>query len=93
MAQNVLTRMRQLFDIEREIRGRSPDNRRELRQLHAKPIWADLHTLLERAQAQSSTTSKLAEAIQYSLKRWTALTRYLDNGHLEIDNNAAERAI
>jgi transposase len=93
LAQNVLERMRQLFDIEREIRGRSPSERRDLRQTHAKPIWTDLHALLERAQAQSSTTSKLAEAIQYSLKRWTALTRYLDNGHLEIDNNAAERAI
>ena len=54
---------------------------------------ADLRTWLSAAYATLSAKSPLANAIQYSLTRWTALTRYVEDGRVEIDNNAAERAI
>ena len=48
---------------------------------------------MQRTLAATSAKSDLAKAIQYSLKRWVALTRYADDGRIEMDNNAAEREI
>jgi hypothetical protein len=55
-------------------------------------LW-ELHAWLRSAYASLSAKAPLAQAIQYSLTRWAALTRYVDDGRIEIDNNAAERAI
>ncbi len=52
-----------------------------------------MHTWLEATLAKLSTKSDTAAAIRYALSRWRALTRYVDDGKLEIDNNAAERAL
>jgi transposase len=60
------------------------NRRREGRQLRA---W------LEKILATLSRKSETAEAIRYALSRWKALTRYLDDGAVEIDNSAAERAL
>ncbi|MVF24974.1 transposase, partial [Methylocaldum sp. BRCS4] len=63
------------------------------RQARAGPLLAALQTWLHTTLTQVSKKSALAEAIRYALTRWPALTRYRDDGRLEIDNNAAERAL
>jgi transposase len=63
------------------------------RQARAKPLLASLHTWTERKLSALSRKSDTAAAIRYALFRWRPLTRYTDDGCLEIDNNAAERAL
>ena len=88
-----LARIAALYAIEDEIRGKPAELRREVRQSRAKPILDLLHTWLEKAVRQLSPKSETAAAIRYSLSRWRALTRYLGDGRLEMDNNSAERAL
>lgn len=93
VAAEALRRIRELYRIEHEIRGQPPEHRRQQRQARAGPLLEDLHDWLEGTLARVSRKSALAEAVRYSLARWPALTRYVDDGTLEIDNNAAERAL
>ncbi len=93
IAGEALQRIGRLFDIERAAMGRPPDQRRLLRQSSARPVINDLAAFLDTSLATISGRSELAKAIRYARSRWTALTRYLDDGTLEISNNAAERAI
>lgn len=93
VANEALTRIGQLYAIEQEIRGQPPDTRRDVRQARAGPLLDDFKQWLNATLAQLSKKSALAEAIRYVLPRWPALTRYTGNGLLEIDNNAAERAL
>ena len=88
-----LDRIGRLYGIEAEIRGRPPDERREVRQARAGPELESLHAWWHATLTTLSKKSELAVAIRYALSRWTALTRYRDDGRLEIDNNAAERAL
>jgi transposase len=88
-----LARIAALYAIEDEIRGKPADLRREVRQSRAKPLIDELHKWMEKAVRQLSPKSETAAAIRYSLSRWRALTRYIDDGRLEIDNNSAERAL
>jgi transposase len=88
-----LARIAALYAIEDEIRGKPAELRREVRQSRAKPMLDQLHKWMEKAVRQLSPKSETAAAIRYSLSRWRALTRYLDDGRLEIDNNSAERAL
>jgi hypothetical protein len=93
VAAEALARIGRLYEIEREIRGRPPDERRAARQARAGPQLDSLREWLREMLARTSKKSALATAISYVLMRWTALTRYRDDGRLEIDNNAAERAL
>lgn len=93
VAAEMLARIGQLYGIEREIRGRSPDERRPVRQARARPLLDAMHGWLEDIQQKVSRKSAVASAIGYALGRWGALVRYRDDGRLEIDNNAAERAL
>lgn len=93
IAAQALRRIRELYRIEQDIRGRPPQVRREQRQARAGPLLADLHAWLSGILTRVSTKSELANAARYSLARWKALTRYVDDGRIEIDNNAAERAL
>jgi transposase len=88
-----LHRIAELYAIEAEVRGKPPDQRLQARQARAKPVLADLEGWLRAALAKLSRKSDTAAAIQYSLNLWQALTRYCDDGALEIDNSAAERAL
>ena len=88
-----IERIAALYAIEKEIRGSTPELRREVRQTRAAPLLASMHTWLENTLAKLSRKSDTAAAIRYALSRWRALTRYVDDGTLEIDNNAAERAL
>ena len=83
----------ELYEIEREIRGQRPEDRRAVRQARSAPVLEELRAGLSSALRTLSAKSPLAAAIQYSLSRWVALTRYLEDGRIEIDNNPAERAI
>ena len=67
--------------------------RSQTRRSHAAPILEELHAWLTATLVALSAKSPPAAAIHYTLTRWTALIRYVDDGHIEIDNNAAERAI
>ena len=93
IAADALARIGQLYDIEREVRGQSPGMRKAQRQQLAVLKLKDLHDWLSNTLATVSKKSDLANAIRYSLTHWVALTRYVDNGIIEIDNNAAERAL
>ena len=88
-----IERIAALYAIEKEIRGSTAEVRREVRQTRAAPLLSNMHTWLETTLARLSKKSDTAAAIRYALSRWRALTRYLDDGTLEIDNNAAERAL
>jgi hypothetical protein len=89
----VLGKIGALYQIESGIRGSPPDRRREVRQEFAKPIVEGLHLWLKEQLTTVSRKSLTADAIGYAMNQWQALCRYLDNGLIEIDNNAAERAL
>jgi transposase len=93
IAAEALKRIGALYDIEAEIRGSPPSRRAEVRHARAGPLLEALHAWLKHTLVQVSKKSALGKAIGYILTRWTALTRYRDDGTLEIDNNAAERAL
>jgi len=93
LAAAALHTIQQLYRIETRIRGKPPDERRRWRQARASPLLESFHQWLESTLSQVSRKSGLAQAIRYALARWPALTRYCDDGCLEIDNNAAERAL
>ena len=88
-----LDRIGALHGIEEQIRGKPVDFRREVRQSRARPLLEDLRVWMEKSLRQLSPKSETAAAIRYALSRWRALTRYIDDGLLEIDNNPAERAL
>jgi hypothetical protein len=93
IAGEALDRIGALYAIEREIRGRPPDERVATRQARAGPLLDSLGEWLRQTMSRVSKKSELAKAIGYVLTRWTALTRYCDDGRIEIDNHAAERAL
>ena len=89
----LLERISRLYALEEKVRGQPPDVRRAARQTQSRPQIDDLKARMLAIRAKLSTKSGLAIALHYALKRWQALTRYLDDGRLEIDNLIAERAI
>jgi len=91
----MLAYIRLLYDVEREARTQKLDSdaRRALRQVKSKPILEDIHAYLEREQPQVLPKSPEGQAIAYTLSNWKALTRYCEDGGLEIDNNGAERSL
>ena len=93
VAAEALERIAALYAIESEIRGRPPDERAAIRQARAGPRLESLREWLRHTVSRVSKKSELAKAIGYVLTRWTALTRYCNQGRIEIDNNAAERAL
>jgi transposase len=93
IAGEALQCMRALYEIERDIRGSTAERRAAVRQQHAKPLLDRYHAWLTATLSTLSVKSPLAAAIHYTLVRWVALTRYCDDGRIEIDNNTAERAI
>jgi len=88
-----ISRIGALYGIEEEVRGKPAELRREIRQARAKPLLDELRSWLEKSLRQLSAKSETAGAIRYALAHWRALTRYVDDGQLEIDNSAAERAL
>jgi transposase len=93
VAKEALERIGTLYAIEKEIQGRSPEERREIRDTRSRPLLGSLKHWLEETLGKLSRKSDTAMAVRYALGRWEALMRYCDDGRLEIDNNAAERAL
>jgi transposase len=93
IASEALTRIGELYGIESEVRGQSPEIRQQIRGARASPKLAELYQWLIATAKKISKKSDLAGAIHYALARWKALTRYRDDGRVEIDNNAAERSL
>ncbi len=85
--------MAQLYRVEKRARPLAQEDRLRLRQLHSRPILDKLRDYLLEIQAEVLPKSPEGRAVRYTLKNWTALTRYCEDGDLEIDNNATERAI
>jgi transposase len=83
----------QLYRVEKEARSLTADDRLRLRQLQSQPILEKLRNYLSEIQAEVLPKSPEGRAVRYTLKNWTALTRYCEDGDLQIDNNATERAI
>jgi len=93
IAGEALERIAALYAIEGEIRGRPPDQRQQVRQTRARPLLQSLRDWFEASLPKLSRKSDTTMAIRYALGLWAALTRYCDDGRLEIDNNIAERAL
>jgi transposase len=93
IAQEALLRIVALYKVEDQIRGKPPEERRAVRQAESKPLLDSLRQWLETTLSKLSRKSDTTVAIRYALSRWDALTRYIEDGHIEIDNNAAERSL
>lgn len=93
IASEALTRIAELYRIEGEIRGRSAEERRIVRQERTRPLVEALEPWLRAKLQLISQKTKLAEAIRYTLSRWLGLCLFLDDGRIEIDNNVVERTI
>ncbi|MFL7039384.1 IS66 family transposase [Vibrio lentus] len=90
-ADKALAKIQKLYGIESRLKGATVETRKAERQQHAKPILDELYDWMTSQQVISS--SPLGKAIKYTLGQWPKLIRYIDDGHLSIDNNRAERAI
>ena len=88
-----LHRIAELYVIEAEIRSKPPDERRQVRQARSRPLLDDPERWLRTTLDALSRKSDTAAAILHALKLWPALLRYCDDGAIEIDNSAAERAL
>ena len=93
IAKEALDRIAALYTIEREIRGRPPDERTQIRTARSRPLLDSLNAWFKESVSKLSKKSDVTVAIHYALGRWTQLLRYVHDGRLEIDNNAAERAL
>ena len=93
IAAEAVERIGELYGIETEIRGRSPDERRRVRQSRSRPLLESMREWLEASLLKLSKKSDTSAAIRYALGLWDALLRYCDDGRIEIDNNPAERAL
>jgi transposase len=93
IAREAVERIGVLFDIERPIKGAAPERRRDVRQSLAKPRIDELAIWLDDRLEKLPGRSDLAGAIRYARRRWFELSRYLDDGRLEISNNAAENLV
>src|SRR5271169_1374078 len=93
VAAEAIERIAALYAIEKEIRGHAADQRRQVRNAQARPLLDSLKQWLEETLGKLSRKSHTALAVRYALSRWDALLCYVDDGRIEIDNNAAERSL
>jgi transposase len=93
IAEEAVARIDALFAIERAINGLTPQARVDTRHARSRPLVIALEAWLREQRARVSKNSETGKAIDYSLKRWAALTRFLDDGRLCMSNNAAEREL
>jgi transposase len=82
-----------LYEVEREARNATREQRWELRQAKSRPILEDIKNYLQTEKPKVLPKSPMGVAIDYTLSNWAALVRYTEDGDLEIDNNGAERSL
>jgi transposase len=90
VAAEALRRNGQLYAVEEKVRGQSPGHRLAMRRAQSKPIVDNMSTWLQAQLLRVPNNSTLAEAIRYALARWSALTRFLHDGRVELDTNPVE---
>ncbi len=93
IATQALARIKELYAVEDEIRGLPPELRRRARQDRSKPIVEALKPWFQQSLAAVPQGGKIGEALGYGLNHWDGLTRFLDDGRIEIDSNTVERSI
>jgi len=93
LALEAVKRIDALFDIEREVSGRSPDERLAARRERSMPLLVDLEDWMRTERARLSRHAPVAKAMDYMLKRWDSFARFTTDGRICLTNNAAERAI
>jgi transposase len=93
IAAEAIHRIGELYRVERRIRGRQPEERRQARKAGSEALLAQLHDWMTTTLQRVSSKSSLAEAFRYGLVRWPSFARFIDDGRIEIDNNTAERSI
>ena len=93
LAVEAVRRIDEIFAIERRINGQPAGDRLAVRRRETKPIVVDLETWMRAERARLSRHAATAQAIDYMLTRWPAFTRFLDDGRICLNNNAAERAL
>jgi hypothetical protein len=93
VAEEAIKRIALLYRVEKETRGKCPEDRVLLRQEQAKPVFDDLEVWLNAQLHRIPGKSELAKAIRYALTRMKKMRSYLDHGFLALDNNSAERAM
>ena len=93
IATEALARIAVIYRIESDISGQPAEERRAVRQQHTRPLIEAFEPWLRAKLTLISQKTKLAEAIRYALSRWDGLSLFIDDGRVEIDNNAVERAI
>ena len=93
LAEQALRYIQLLYEIEREVRDLEPDLRRRIRQEKAVPVIDMLHAWMIAQRLLVHDGSAISKALDYSLKRWTALSRYLDDGAVPIDSNWVKNQI
>jgi transposase len=93
LALEAVRRIDALFEIERAINGQSAEQRRAVRHELSAPLVDDLHAWMREQRAKLSRGNEVAKAMDYMLKRWSAFTRFLDDGRICLSNNAAERGL
>lgn len=87
MAEQALKIFGELYEIEREVRDLGAQQRLEIRRQKARPVADAWHAWMIAHRLRATDGTALARALDYSLKQWTALIRYIDDGQLPIDNN------
>jgi transposase len=92
-AHQAMSWVQALYKIEAHIKSASPEERLRIRQEESQPILNEFKTWLDTKINQALPSSPLFDAVQYSLNHWAALTRFMDDGKLEIDNGKAERGM
>lgn len=82
-----------IYEIERQVKALATEDRRTVRQQQTRPLLDALHEWMTLQRQKVPGNSAISRALDYSLKRWTALTRFVDDGRLPVDNNWAENRI
>src|SRR3546814_2213190 len=93
IAQDALQRSARIYSIEKEVRGYPAEERLAVRQERSRPLVDKLHAWFAATAPRIMAGSATSDAMKYALKRWAGFARFLDDGRIELDNNAAERAI
>jgi transposase len=93
LALEAVRRIDAVFDLERDINGKPPDDRLAARKEHVAPPVAELETWMRAERARVSGKGEIGKAMDYMLKRWDGFTRFLHDGRICLTNNAAERAL
>jgi transposase len=93
VAAQAIVRIARLYQVESQAREMTTEKRLAHRQQYAKPLWDELHAWMKQERARVPDGGGIAAALDYSLKRWTALGRFLGDGAVSVDNNHVENLV